>query len=167
MLERKKRVDDDWKRRAEEEKRKIEDSLRPPEPAAAEGPARTGPGGAGVAGGPAAAGGGATSGLPPEPKGISGTPRVDFISLLQMLATQAAAGLGQFPDPRTGLRSLDLELARDGIDMLSVLEAKTRGNLNAEEDSVLRELLTSLRFAFAQAARAAAAPPPPPPPGQR
>ncbi|MEM7164255.1 MAG: DUF1844 domain-containing protein [Planctomycetota bacterium] len=143
-----KRVDDEWKQRAAEEKRKIEQSLAAEENAAN-----------------AAAAGASGAGLSEVVEGVAGEPRVDFMALIQPLAAQAMAGLGQLPDPRTGMRGIDLEFARDSIDLLSILDVKTRGNLSGEEAAMMQELLQNLRAGFASAARAMAAeatqPPPP------
>ncbi len=83
--------------------------------------------------------------------------------IFEQLAAQAMAGLGQVPDPRTGMRNVDLEMARYAIDLLGSLEAKTKGRLSREEDQVLKELLSALRTGFVQMQQQAAAPPPPPP----
>lgn len=131
----KKRIDEEWKLRAEEEKRKIEDAMGPPRPEPT-------PGAADAPGGEA------------EPGSASeGHPK--FLNLISQLGAQAMASLGQMEDPHTGQRYLDLDLARESIDILSMLEAKTRGNLDAEEKAALDELLRSLRMAFVQISRAA------------
>jgi len=49
-------------------------------------------------------------------------------------------------------REPDLEMARYNIDMLEVLEAKTKGNLTAEEAQVLKNTLSELRMGFVQIA---------------
>ncbi|MFQ5653958.1 MAG: DUF1844 domain-containing protein [Planctomycetota bacterium] len=132
----KKRVDEDWKRRAEEEKAKVAGSIP--------GRGETPPGGAS----------GAARG---EARGASGgaRPDISFVSLVSQLAAQAMAGLGQLEDPRTGERGIDLTLARESIDILGVLEEKTRGNLNPEEERMMGDLLHSLRIEYVNATRAA------------
>lgn len=151
MVLKKKRVDDDWKRRAEEEKQKIEASLKaekaPPAPPSAPAPNEDKA--------PAAE-------TPPEDAGPASG--IGFLDLVRPLAMQAMAGLGQAPDPRTGMRGVDLEFARDHIDLLGVLERKTRGNLTAEEKTTLDQLLLELRSIFAQMAQAAAQAAQQPPP---
>ncbi len=129
-----KRIDDDWKRRASEEKAKIAAQLDV-DPVAAT------PEGGGEAA-PAA-------GMPPaEPDAL-------FPSLVQQLAYPALMALGQIPDPRTGERMLDLNLAKETIDLLSLLEKKTTGNRAAEEDKMLRDLLRDLQMAYSQTVQAA------------
>jgi hypothetical protein len=73
-----------------------------------------------------------------------------LIPVFEQLAAQAMAGLGQMPDPRTGLRQLDMEMARYAVDLLLSLQHKTAGRLDPEEAGVLEELTFSLRSAYAQ-----------------
>ena len=49
--------------------------------------------------------------------------------------------LGQIPDPRTGERMLDLNLAKETIDLLGVLESKTVGNRSDEEESMIEKAI--------------------------
>ena len=64
--------------------------------------------------------------------------------------------LGGYADPQTGRPVLDLEGAREMIDMLDVLHEKTRGNLAPEEESLLLDVLGNLKLAFMEMAKAAA-----------
>ncbi len=155
MDDRKMRVDEDWKEQAEAEKRRLEGSAgaRAGGAKAAKEAAAT----PGATGGPptaAAPAGAAGPGAPHERAEEPGP--VSFLALIEQLAAQAMAGLGQVPDPRTGQPYLDLELARDSIDMVEMLEQKTRGNLSHEEKRVLGDVLHSLRIAFSRVSRAAA-----------
>jgi hypothetical protein len=59
--------------------------------------------------------------------------------------------LGQAPHPETGERVRDFEAARLFIDQLEMLEAKTKGNLNHEEEKLLQQSLMHLRMTFVQA----------------
>ena len=61
------------------------------------------------------------------------------------------AALGQLPDPIEGKPVVRKELAKFQIDMLAVLEEKTKGNLSAEESSMLTDVLHKLRMAFVAA----------------
>jgi hypothetical protein len=65
--------------------------------------------------------------------------------------------LSGMEDPATGQTMVDIEGAREVIDMLDVLREKTRGNLAPEEDRMLAELLGSLKFSFLEMSKAAAA----------
>ena len=65
--------------------------------------------------------------------------------------------LGGYADPRTGQPMLDLEGAREMIDMLDVLREKTAGNLAQEEDTLLIDVLGNLKLAFMEMTKAATA----------
>ena len=80
-------------------------------------------------------------------------PPADFRSLIGMLASQAVMGLGAVGDPKTGRVVIDLEGAKFAIDLLGMLEEKTKGNLAAEEASELRQVLAELRSRFVQIAQ--------------
>ncbi len=77
-----------------------------------------------------------------------GLPKPDFMMLISMLATQAFAALGQIPDPQTGQAIHQPELAKHMIDLLAVVEEKTKGNLTPQEDQALENLLHELRMAY-------------------
>lgn len=85
-------------------------------------------------------------------------PKADrnFQLLIDLLARNAAALLGGMPDPATGQAYLDLEGAREMIDMLDTLREKTRGNLATEEDRLLSEVLGSLKLSYMEISKAAA-----------
>jgi hypothetical protein len=83
-------------------------------------------------------------------------PAKNFHLLVDMLARNAAALMGGIPDPGTGQTYLDLEGAREMIDMLDTLREKTRGNLAAEEDGLLSDVLGSLKLSFMEISKAAA-----------
>lgn len=71
-----------------------------------------------------------------------------FVNFLMSIASNAAASLGMIEHPVTGERGVDLELAKHWIDVLGMLEQKTRGNLNAQEDQILEGLLADLRMQY-------------------
>ena len=79
-----------------------------------------------------------------------------FENLIRSLGQNAALLLGGYADPRTGQPVLDLEGAREIIDMLDVLREKTRGNLASEEDTLLLDVLGNLKLAYMEMAKAAA-----------
>jgi len=81
----------------------------------------------------------------------------EFQMLVDFLARNAAAMLGGITDPRTGQAFLDLDGAREMIDLLDVLREKTRGNLAAEDDALLVEVIGSLKLSFMEVSNAAAA----------
>jgi hypothetical protein len=79
-----------------------------------------------------------------------------FENLIRSLGQNAAMLLGGYADPRTGQPMVDLEGAREMIDMLDVLRDKTRGNLAAEEDTLLLDVLGNLKLAYMEMAKATA-----------
>lgn len=78
---------------------------------------------------------------------------IDFTTFAFSLGSSAMMHLGVAPDPVSGERVKDLALAAETIDLLAMLQQKTRGNLTAEEDRFLSALLYDLRLKYVQAAR--------------
>jgi hypothetical protein len=123
---------------------------------------------AGAAGSTGPAGAGTLSGKPAAPSAIPSAPAAAatpadapkrspvFENLIRSLAQNAAMLLGGYADPRTGQPVLDLEGAREMIDMLDALHEKTRGNLAPEENTLLLDVLGNLKLAFMEMAKAAA-----------
>lgn len=83
-------------------------------------------------------------------------PSRSFQMLVDLLARNAALFLGGYTDPSTGRAILDLDGAREIIDMIEVLREKTRGNLAAEDDRFLVEVLSSLKLSYLEVSKAAA-----------
>ena len=79
-----------------------------------------------------------------------------FQMLVDFLTRNAAAMLGGMADPRTGQAFLDLEGAREIIDMIDVLREKTKGNLAKADEDLLVEVLGSLKLTFMEISKAAA-----------
>lgn len=80
-------------------------------------------------------------------------PEASFLTLLDMFATEAAMNLGLAQTPDGNRTPVDLEAARHWIDMLGMLDQKTRGNLTDEEAGALEEILAVLRMQFVGALR--------------
>jgi Domain of unknown function (DUF1844) len=78
----------------------------------------------------------------------TGSEEVDFASFLISLGTQAFMHLGDIPNPLTQKREKDSAAAKQMIDLLGVLEAKTKGNLTGDEERLLRQLLFDLRLRY-------------------
>lgn len=78
-----------------------------------------------------------------------GTPDgVDFRTFILSLGTSAMLQLGEIPDPDGGKAVVNLELARQTIDLLDLIRVKTQGNLTDEESRTLSGLLYDLRLRF-------------------
>jgi hypothetical protein len=82
-------------------------------------------------------------------------PPASFPMLISMFSTQAMVSLGLMPNPLTGKAEPELILAKHYIDLLSVLEEKTVGNLEAQEKRMLGDSLHELRMLYVQQTRAA------------
>src|SRR6266581_7621390 len=82
-----------------------------------------------------------------------------FLSLIMSLASNAAANLGMMPHPVTGETGVKLKTAKHWIDILGMLERKTKGNLDAQEAEALEGLLADLRMQFVSFTHAPGAPP--------
>jgi hypothetical protein len=79
----------------------------------------------------------------------------DLRGLFIMLASSALVNLGEAADPTTGERVLDLEQAKEAIDLLALLRIKTNGNRTEQESHLLEEMLYDLQLRFVNAARSA------------
>jgi hypothetical protein len=79
--------------------------------------------------------------------------QLTFTAFVISLATTAAIHFGDLPDPALNEPAeVNLEGARQMIEVLSLLDVKTRGNLTAEERQVLEQVLYELRMRFVEAA---------------
>lgn len=78
-----------------------------------------------------------------------------FINFLMSIASNAAASLGMMEHPVTGQRGVDLPLAKHWIDVLGMLEEKTRGNLSPQEQQIFEGLLSDLRLQYVTLTKAA------------
>jgi hypothetical protein len=88
---------------------------------------------------------------PPAPPPL---PPADFAALVLSFASSALLHLGLVEDPQTGRPAeKSLPLARHSIDLLELLEAKTRGNLSPDEAALLTNLLTELRVRYVECSR--------------
>jgi hypothetical protein len=77
-------------------------------------------------------------------------PRAEFSVLVQIFVTQAMAALGLIADPGGEPPPRRLSLARHFIDLLAVLDEKTRGNLTPAEERLLSSSLHELRLVYVE-----------------
>jgi len=71
-----------------------------------------------------------------------------FLNFLMSIASNAASALGMMEHPVTHQRDVDLELGKHWIDVLGMLQKKTKGNLTKQEDQMMEGLLSDLRMQF-------------------
>jgi hypothetical protein len=87
---------------------------------------------------------------------------MDFISFVASLATQALAALGALPEARAQGMPVSIEMAREYIEIIAMLQDKTRGNLSREEDAALQRVMTELRMVYVEVTQGIAKPQQPP-----
>jgi hypothetical protein len=80
--------------------------------------------------------------------GADQLPPASFPFLVTSLVTQILAALGQFPDAMNQQHSVSLPLARFNIDLLEVVQQKTRGNLTPDEETMLEDALYQVRMLY-------------------
>ena len=123
----KKKVDESWKEQVEKEKAET-----PPAPPRVE------------------AGGGApeSGAAAPQTPEAEGPPEARFDLFVSGLAVDALIAMGDMPHPVTKKSAANLPHARYLIDLLGILEEKTRGNLSVDEDRLLKDTLYQLRMRY-------------------
>jgi hypothetical protein len=87
-----------------------------------------------------------------------------FMQLAMMLSTSVMQYLGKLMNPMTGKTEINLEAAQATIDILVMLEAKTHGNLDRDEERFIKNTLATLQLNYVETAQAAPAKPDAPPP---
>ena len=80
-------------------------------------------------------------------------PAVDFHTFVLSLGSSALLHLGELEHPDGGPAEKDLPLAKHTIDILSMLEEKTKGNLTSAEEKLMQSLLFDLRLRFVNASK--------------
>jgi hypothetical protein len=88
---------------------------------------------------------------PSSPTSQEELPHIDFGTFIMSLASSVLVHLGEIPHPEDGKVFANLPLAKQTIDMLGMLQEKTRGNLTKEEAEVLEHLLYDLRMKYVAA----------------
>lgn len=80
---------------------------------------------------------------------------LDFSTFLLSISHSALVNLGAAPHPETNQVQADLALAKQDIDLLGLLEEKTKGNLSGDEERLLTQMLFDLRLRFVDATKRA------------
>lgn len=84
-------------------------------------------------------------------------PQIDFATFVLSLSHSALVHLGEAPDPDTNETApVDLGLAKQNIDILGMLEEKTKSNLTGDEERLLAQVLFDLRMRFVEKSKQAA-----------
>ena len=77
-------------------------------------------------------------------------PSIDFSTFVLSLSHSALLHLGEAPHPDTNRLEKNLPLARQTIDLIALLEEKTKGNLTGDEERLLHQILFDLRMRFVE-----------------
>jgi hypothetical protein len=80
-------------------------------------------------------------------------PEVNLATFIFSLSSSALLHLGEIPNPDTNAVEIHLPLAKHIIDTLGMLQEKTKGNLEPDEDNLLRSVLYDLRLRYVQKSR--------------
>ena len=80
-------------------------------------------------------------------------PEINFSTFIFSLNTSALLHLGEIPDPATGKQQEDLAMAKQTIDLIAMLQEKTRGNLAPDEENLVKHILYDLRLRYVQKAK--------------
>jgi hypothetical protein len=75
-------------------------------------------------------------------------PEINFATFVASLNASALLQLGAIEDPTTGTKNKNLPMAKQTIDILSMMQEKTAGNLSEEEESLLKNILYDLRLMY-------------------
>jgi hypothetical protein len=75
-------------------------------------------------------------------------PAINFATFIFSLNSSALVQLGMMEDPVTGQKAKNLPLAKQTIDVISMLEEKTQGNLSADEAAMIKNILYDLRILY-------------------
>jgi hypothetical protein len=81
-------------------------------------------------------------------------PAIDFYTFILSLGSSVLIHLGDAPHPETGKPAeRNLPLAQQSIEILAMLQQKTRGNLSPEEEKLLDQLLLDLKLRYVEASK--------------
>jgi hypothetical protein len=94
---------------------------------------------------------GCGEGQAPDKKGKCVMPGVTFPAFVMSLNTSALYHLGEIADPTTGKRMVDLDIAKHAIDTLVLIQNKTKGNLEKDEEELLKNILYDIKLRFVKA----------------
>jgi hypothetical protein len=79
-----------------------------------------------------------------------GLPHVDFSTFVLSLSHSVLVHLGETPNPETGTVAKNLMLARQTIDLIAMLEEKTKGNLTGDEERLIGQILFDMRMRYVE-----------------
>ena len=80
-------------------------------------------------------------------------PSIDFTTFVLSLSHSALMHMGEAPNPETGGVTKNLPLARQTIDLIAMLEEKTKGNLTGDEERLVGQILYDLRMRYVEVSK--------------
>jgi hypothetical protein len=80
-------------------------------------------------------------------------PKIDFSTFVLSINSSALVQLGLIDDPGGGPKTKNLPMAKQTIDLLALLEEKTKGNLTGDEENILKNILYELRMLYVKETR--------------
>ena len=83
-----------------------------------------------------------------ETEAESQLPEINFATFIFSLNSSVLVHLGVIEDPATGKKTKNLPVAKQTIDILGILEEKTRGNLSQDEENMLKNILYDLMILY-------------------
>jgi len=78
-------------------------------------------------------------------------PDVTFSTFIASLSSSALVHLGEIAEPSTGQKQENIQIAKHTIDIIGLLQEKTKGNLTKEEEKLIQNILTDLRMRYLSA----------------
>ena len=75
-------------------------------------------------------------------------PEINFATFIFSLSSSAFLHFGEIPEPSSGTKKKNLPMAKQTIDILAMLEEKTKGNLTSDEEQLLKNILYDLRIRY-------------------
>lgn len=89
----------------------------------------------------------------PDRDGRCVMPEVTFSTFIMSLNTSVLFHLGELPDPESGQKMVNIDLARHAIDTLVILEQKTKGNLTDDEAELMKNIIYDVKMRFVNAVK--------------
>jgi hypothetical protein len=80
-------------------------------------------------------------------------PEINFTNFLLSISTSALIQLGEVPDPVSKQSVKQLSSAKQTIDLIGMLQEKTKGNLSSDEEKLIEYILYDLRMRYVKATK--------------
>jgi hypothetical protein len=78
---------------------------------------------------------------------------IDFPTFIMSIASAAMMGLGLAPRPDSGKTEIDLDMARQNISLLELMQQKTKNNLTTDEEKLLERVLFEIRTKYVEVSK--------------